>query len=79
MRSGVVPRLHESAPPVDLIPRAPGVPRIVATGVRDSSPPSSSWRERKKERTIKEEIVLFSVGLVVFLGALMGVTYLLYR
>lgn len=77
MRSGVVPRLHES-PPVDLIPRAPGVPRIIATGVRDSSPPSSSWRERKR-RTIKEEIVLFSIGLVVFLAALMGVTYLLYR
>lgn len=78
MRSGVVPRLHES-PPVDLIPRAPGVPRIVATGVRDSSPPSSSWRERKSQRSIKEEIALFSIGLVVFLAALMGVTYLVYR
>ena len=78
MRSGVVPRLHESAP-VDLIPRPPGVPQIIATGVRDSSPPSSSWRERKKPRSIKEEVVLFSVGLVVFLAALMAATYLLYR
>ena len=80
MRSGVVPRLHETPASYDeIIPRPPGVPRVVATGVRDSSPPSSSWRERKKERTAGEEVVLFMFGLGLFLAALMTATYLIYR
>jgi hypothetical protein len=80
MRSGVVPRLHETPPSYeDIVPRAPGVPRVIATGVRDSSPPSSSWRERKKERSAQEEVGLFFLGLVIFLAALMTATYLVYR
>lgn len=74
-----MPRLHDSPPTSEIVPRPPGVPMIVATGVRDSAPPSSSWKERKRDRSLKDEVVLFLFGLALFLAALMTATYLLYR
>lgn len=80
IKSGVVARA-ESASPQPSIPRASGLPIIVATGGRPpaarriSVPPAP----RKPERSAAAQLVNLVISSAAFILAAMVVTWLIYR